>query len=819
MDEKLPVERDSRVYGPFIGIDSFAPDLPTVRSIEAKGDEDEFGLEHLWGILRRQVWFILAAFCLVIGAAAVYTWRQVPVWQASTLIRIEEERSRIGGQAALFPQLLGESQLETEMRVVATAPILSRVVETLDLNFQVLEPADIARRHLFSEFAFERSTRGVTYKVSRLGENRYQLESVGPADFTFRRSFRSGDRLVVPDGFFVLAPESQLREAGIEPPVHLTVRTIEFDVAVSALRNGLTITRPDREASLFQLSYQGTDRYLVRNLVNEVAAAFIAQRRSIQKTEARSTVAFLQEQTGQIQTQLEAAENALQEFREEEQVVAPESEAEEQVRRLAEFQAERYRLAAERDALRNLLWNIRSSTGARPDYLRLVAFPTFLTNETIHNLVRSLTTAEQRRTALRERWTENHPGVVALDLQIEQLEERLGAIGRNYLQSLDDQIASSDAVLTRFGSDLENIPGIEIQYARLERQTLLLANLHSLLQQHLREAEISEAVEDPSVRVVEPAVLPRTPVRPKPKRNFVLSAILGLMLGGGLAYAREHMDKSIHSDDDVYRALGFPVLSRVPHLPLAGEKSPRRGRLVAGRQGSLLAESYRTLRTNVWFFRPGAGNLGAREMLVTSPGARDGKTITAGNLAVTFAQQGRRTLLVDADLRRSCLHQVFAVDRKPGLSEFLGGQIGFEDLVLPTDVENLFLVPAGIGPPNPAELIGSPLMDYVIQRARDSYETIIFDSPPVLAVTDATILGRKLYGVILVVRADCTHRKAAQDALEQLTQVGAQVLGVVVNDAKANGRYGYRYSYYYDYYAKDQEQAQGRDLKHLIPFS
>jgi hypothetical protein len=520
-------------------------------------------------------------------------------------------------------------------------------------------------------------------------------------------------------------------------------------------------------ASLFRIAYEGTDRWLARNLVNEVAAAFIEQRKDVQKTEARSTVAFLQDQAYEIQTQLEAAENALQAFREDRQVVALASEASEQVRRLAQLQTERTALAAERSSLSNLLTDIRSAGGPTPDFTRLVAFPTFLQNPTFQNLVQSLTEAERNRTELRARWTESHPGVVALDQEIAQLKDRLGDIGQNYLRSLTDQIASLDAVLVRFGSDLEEIPARELQFARLERQATLLADLYAVLQQRLKEAEVTAAVEDPSVRVVEPAVLPREPVKPRKALNMALASVMGLMLGLGLAFVRQALDKTLRSDEDVGLMLGAPVLSRVPHFAQCL------------RQGAPLQDPGDV----PWgHLPPGGGVPGAAlvHLLCRHGGQRQAGA--AGHQPRGPGREERHLLQPGHRLRpagdqhppggRGPEAEHPAPHLRPGGGPGPGGvppgQAPGAQPHRTTQVPNLMVVPAGRTPPNPAELLGHPRMDTLLNEARGFFDAIVFDSPPVLAVTDATILATKLKGVVLVVRSDRTHKQAAEDALEQL---------------------------------------------------
>lgn len=762
---------------------------------------DEIGLEDLWRMVCRQWWVILAVFAVVVGATAVYTWTLTPVWQASALIRVHEQS--MGGAAVLFPDMAGTSDLETEMLVARTRPVLASVVQDLALSFQLREPAGLPRHFVVSHVQMGRDASAAEYEITRLDTDRWSLRTrsggVGPLDL----EFGPGEAMEIPGGAFTLFTEEEIRgwgEAWV--PERMVIRTLDFDHAVDRLQAQVSVSRPDRMASLFRIAYEGTDRWLARNLVNEVAGAFIEQRKEVQKTEVRSTVAFLQEQSYEIQTQLEAAENALQAFREDRQVVALASEASEQIRRLAQLQTERTALGAERTALSNLLTDIRGSGDQAPDFTRLVAFPTFLRNPTFQNLVQSLTEAERSRTELRARWTESHPGVVALDQEIAQLKARLGDIGQNYLRSLNDQIASLDAVLVRFGSDLEEIPARELQFARLERQTTLLAELYAVLQQRLKEAEVAAAVEDPTVRVVEPAVLPRTPVKPRKALNMALASVMGLMLGLGLAFVRQALDKKVRSDEDVGLMLGTPVLSRVPHLPPANTKGPRSRTLVTYHEGtSLPAEAFRTLRSSI-FFADLDGN-GKRELVVTSPGARDGKSVTSCNLAIAFAQQGLNTLLVDGDLRRSALHLTFDLGDAPGLTEYLQGKLPVHNLIRTTQVPNLVVAPAGGTPPNPAELLGNEKMDELLEEARGFFDAIVFDSPPVLAVTDATILASKLRGVVLVVRSDRTHKQAAEDALEQLRMARARVLGVVVNDTQGGGRYGYRYSYYHEYYGED----------------
>jgi tyrosine-protein kinase Etk/Wzc len=744
------------------------------------------------------------------AAAAFWTWTRAPVWEAASTLRVEERNGELPAEERAL--LLGRpaGQIETEMRVLEARPVRLQVVDRLSLGFRVVEPAEVPRDVLFDHVAAGASAPEARYRVSREGDDRWTLARIGEDGETASRSVSAGDTVELSGASFVLAADSALREAGVEPPGEIRVRTVPPSKAAGALEKALTVRRPDPDARLIAVRYRGTDRHLVREVPDAVVAAFLQRRRRVQNTEARSTVAFLEDQTSRIRTQLEAAEEELQRFRERERVVAPAAQAEAQVKQRAEMRARRSELAAERDALSRLVRGLEGPEAPSVD--RVATFPTFIRNQGVQSLFESLVQTREEKAAMLQRRTEDHPEVVALQERIDQLEGQLAGIGRDYLASLNEQIASLDAQLARFGSRLEEVPAQEVQLARLERRTELLTELHTTLQKRLKEAQVREAVEDPSIRVVEAAVLPGEPVSPKPFRNMAFAGFLGLVLGVGLAFVREYTDRSIRSDDEVDRMLGTPLLSRIPRVPDTGENYPRQNGLVTAGQGdSLPAESYRTLRTNVRYTRAGDG---AREMVITSPGARDGKSITASNLAIAFAQQGLATALVDADMRRSVQHDAFNVGRDPGLADYLANGADLLDVTRRTGVDGLRLVPSGARPPNPAELLDGPRMAEFLEEARERFDALVVDTPPTLVVTDAAVVGPHLEGVLLVVRADQTDREAAVDAMLQLRRVGCDVLGVVLNDASPQGRYAYG-SEYYEYYGEDG----GKDgLRRLLPF-
>lgn len=795
MTERLPAggAGDSRDRTPASAASAGSVFAPRPESYEG----DEIDLRDIWMTLRRRRRTIFVTLALVVAAVATYTFLVTPVWYASALVRVDDSQQ----SSLISPELTalvglpgGGSQIETELRILRTRPIAEDVVDRHDLHVVVSDPKDLPRELLFAALEFGRETVKGEYEIRPARAGLYRIRSTGDDTPPLDTVFSPGESVELPGGSFVLRDLGSLTDRdGDALATEVDLRTRPFQEAVKDFLETVSTGRPDREANVLQVGYRTTDRTLVHEVPNTHAERFIERRIESQKIEARGTVAFLEAEVEDTRQQLEDIEARLQDFREGEQIVAVEAEAEAQVERLATLHTRRTQLDAERAALAGLLADIDSNAGD-PDYRRLASFPTFFQNQAVAGMLGSLIQADSARAALQTRMTPRHPDVIAIEERIDQLEGQLGSIGRNYLGSLSDQITALDTILAQFGAELESVPERQIAFARIQRQVEMLAELYTILQTRLKEAQVQEAIDDSSVRIVEHAIEPLEPVSPKPVRNLALAMMLGLVLGVVLAFVREYMDKRLHSSDRIEALYGLPTMARIPGMVLGDGRDDRKGALVAlDDSQSVGAESFRNLRTNVRFVRKGRG---ADELVVTSPSPGEGKSLTAANLAVTLAQQGRPTLLLDADMRRPVLHLKFDAPQAPGLSDCLLADELIEDAIRPTMLESLFVLPAGSQPPNPAELLDSAQMDRLLETLRTRYDAVIIDSPPVLAVTDSAVLAPKTDGVILVVRAEKTDKDAIALAIQQLRQVGTEILGIVVNDAKAEGAYEAYHEYY-----------------------
>jgi tyrosine-protein kinase Etk/Wzc len=320
------------------------------------------------------------------------------------------------------------------------------------------------------------------------------------------------------------------------------------------------------------------------------------------------------------------------------------------------------------------------------------------------------------------------------------------------------------------------------------------------------------------------------PIRPNRQSAIVTGALIGLAIGIGIVVLLSFLDTTIRTPDEVEihnvsLLATIPVINH-PSQPLAlsaEAATAERPKFTPHRASHLdpqsaVAEAYRTLRTTVLF---SSLDRNIQVLAVTSSAPQEGKSTTSSNIGIVMAQNGKKTLLVDADLRRPILHSVYGIPREPGLTNLLFERTTFEEAIKSTDVENLYVLPCGIIPPNPAELLGSQRMGQLIAKLREEFDVVVIDTPPVVAVTDALLLSHSADATILVARADVTRVDAMLRAMDSIERSGAGLLGVVLNNFNVANAYGsyYKYYQYYHYYSSNgAPQKSSGFLDTFFPF-
>ena len=359
------------------------------------------------------------------------------------------------------------------------------------------------------------------------------------------------------------------------------------------------------------------------------------------------------------------------------------------------------------------------------------------------------------------------------------------------------------------------------QYDRLKRNVERQTKVFDVILDRMKEVDLTKDVRVTNVSLKQQAEVPRMPISPNKKRALLLGLFLGLMLGVVAAYGLEHLDDTVKTPEDVERQLQVPWLGYVPRIRSASRDTDglaARARLTLDNPTSYESEAFRSIRTNVHFSAP-PGDL--KSLVVTSAAPQEGKTVVATNLAVSFARAGRRVLLVDADLRRPMVHKALGISRKPGLADVIiqGTTVEKTVQLLNPDgaegLENLHVLTAGSHVPSPSELLGSVRAGDVMDALEASYDIVIYDSSPALFTADAAPLFHRCQGIILVVRAAKCRRKTAALTIKRLTGIGGHLIGVVLNDVRpavlhtyGDGGYYYNAGYYRHYEQTPEEDTE-----------
>jgi non-specific protein-tyrosine kinase len=375
--------------------------------------------------------------------------------------------------------------------------------------------------------------------------------------------------------------------------------------------------------------------------------------------------------------------------------------------------------------------------------------------------------------------------------------------------SIDADLKATQAQINSVQVQVETLSGLPSRTAAQDAELATLeGRLVSLRSTYATLLSFSSGNASNLLSVVEPAVAPIAPVSPKPLLNTLLAAVLGLLIAAGIAFTSEHLDDGIRDSDAVQEVVGLSTLGAIARMN--GDKGRseiyRLAALLYPRSG--VAEAYRTLRTSIEFASVDAP---IRALLVTSSLPGEGKTITATNLAVVFAQAGRRVLLVDADLRKPGVHVVFDLPNAHGLTTLLrSDEVSLDAIAQGTEQANLRILTTGPLPPNPAELLGSQRMRAILERLKAACDLLIFDSPPLQAVTDSAILSSFLDGTLFVIDAGRGHRGAVRQSREVLAKAGANVLGAVLNRIPARARSDYA-DYYGGYYGSEGTEKRAAE--------
>ncbi len=690
--------------------------------------------EYLW-IFYKHRWAILTFFVVTVALTFIYNSIARPEYRSSTLVLIEKENNNI-----------------VDFKEIYAIDITSK--EFYQTQYSILAGRFIARE--------------VMGKL-KLWEH---------PEFTRKR----------PDGI-----ADDMSEAELE----------QFEIArkekiINIFLDRLDV-KPVRNTQLLRVSFISASPAIAADVANAVVETYMDYTLSTKIKANVGASGALRRQISEEREKLKESEKLLQGYKEKYKIISLEEEKQITIQRLAAHSSNLVRAENERIETQ-AKYQIAIGMLEDPDHAGSI--PEVMQSAFIAKLKTDEAVFSENLSEILRKFGSKHPQVMALNDKIRTVREKIldeilrvvDSLKSKYDVALRKEWALKEELL-RLKEESQNLGKHVVAYNVLARDVQTNKQVYEILLKRLKETNISGGMQTTNVRVLDPAVTPTYPFRPKRMFNLLLAIFFGFFMGPVIAVVFEFLDNSIKNPEDVDRYLKIPYLGPVPNFQEhENSGSGNRDAMLVTflNPKSIAAEAYRSIRTSIIFSSSKERNT----LLVTSSNPSEGKSITSSNLAVTMAQNGARTLLIDMDFRRPVIHKVFGIPQEKGLSNILVGDAELEDVLTHTEIPNLDIIPSGHIPPNPAELLSSEGLRAYMDIFKDRYDRVIIDSPPILAATDPVVISTYVDEVLLVIKTGETSRELAHVAIEKLRHVKANLLGTVLNSViTGQGNY-YQYQYY-----------------------
>jgi exopolysaccharide transport family protein len=710
-------------------------------------------------ILIKRKWVAIGTTVLIVGAVAIATLRSTPIYEAVGSIAINKSDPMLinfkdsGSEGVEY---YDPSDLDTEARILRSDLLALQVIRQLNLD-------------RLPEF-------GGTGKTS-------------PSTIPMTTDTLSDDA----------------------PKTSQALATFKGSLRVSVVPN----TR------IIDIFYRSPDRELAARIVNTLTSTYIEQNFKTRFESTMQTSDWLSKQLVDLQMKVETSQEKLVQYQKDHEILGTDEKQNITTEKLDTLNKELTAAESTRMQKESLY---RLVEAGNPDSVSAAASSSLVsgagtssTSSLLERLREQQADLKIQAAQLSTQFGPSYPKVAQLNGQLKEIDVQIqiemhkvvAHLRSDYQAALQQENMLRDA-LEKQKKEANQLNESAIEYSLLKRDVDSNRTLYEGLLEKLKEAGVTAGLKSNSFRVVDVARVPTFPVEPSLPRNVAFALALGLSTGVGLAFLLEGVDNTVRTPEQAQAISGLPSLGIIPMGSRAVlDTITRRARLALApssevvelitqaRPQSQMAESYRALRTSLLLTSVGAP---PKVILVTSALPQEGKTTTSINVAIVLAQKGSRVLLIDADLRRPSIHKTLGMPPRAGLSNVLTGNACLEDTIVETSIwPNLFVLPAGTPPPNPAELLASATMKDVLASLKENYDHVVVDTPPTLSVTDAVVVSAQAEAVVLVVRSGQTTKQALRRAKELLTNVNARISGVLLNAVDLRSP---DYNYYYEYQGK-----------------
>jgi len=744
-------------------------------------------------------WFAIALFISISIAYGINRWSEEVYTVSSTILIKDDQFGGVNaGLTSIFPSteaFKSQQNLKNEIGILKSFNLNYRVMQELP-EFSVVYTSvgrrGIAESRMYKTSPFivvydslEKQTSGQKINIRILTESRYRLEINGGRHFEKELVF--GERFNE-EGFDFVISLIDREKYRYDPDASNKYYFYFLSPVTLAnqYRGKLSITPIEEEASLVTLTTTGFVTEQEADYLNSLMKVYLEFGLEYKNQTAAQTIEFIEKQLGTISDSLHIAENDLESFRLVNQLIDISSEGAVIQDKLEQIDAERTRLTMQKNYYEYLKDYIESKRESADIIAPSVVG---VTDQLLIRLVDELAELQKQKRQLSMNLYESSEPLRILEANISNARSAISENVNNGLLTIGKSLEDADKRLKEIEQEIRKLPSTERQMINIQRKFDINNTVYTFLLEKRAEAGIAKASNVPDNRIIDYAgYFNSARIKPKERQNMMMAIIFGLLFPVIGILLIDYLNNKIIDKKDVEKGTKAPVIGFISHNTLKTEIP------VAEKPGSALSESFRSVRTNLKYFLKDITN---PVIAVSSTITAEGKTFISANLAAIIATLGKKVLLVVLDLRKPRAHKIFGIVSDEGISKFLIGESKIEDILVKTEVENLWYTPAGPVPPNPAELIESPAMKDFIDRAKKKFDYIIIDTPPVAIATDALLVSPFTDFYIFVVRQRYTSKNTLGLIEELHRNENIQSLGIVINDISLSGYYGYglRYGY------------------------
>jgi succinoglycan biosynthesis transport protein ExoP len=739
-----------------------------------QNEEETIELRDYLRVIRKRKWTIITCVAVIVISVAIHSFTAIPIYEAATRLIIDKENPNVVSiQEVMAVDASGTDYYQTQYKIIESRTVAREVIKRLHLDESKEFFPEPKNDFISSLRQSMRDT--ITYwkdSIASLLRTEHDISSY------------TGE------------------ESDADSPL---VSSFISRIGVSPIRN----------SRLVDVSFQAKDPVLAATIVNTLAKTYIDQNLEIKLRAVQDAVGWLHTRIQEEREKVERAEQALLRYKEEHDIITDFSSDVEKVtaQKLAQLNTQVVEAESKRVEAETRYKQAMAMVGT-PDMLDSI--PEVLNNELIRQIKSMEVDLYKRMSELSKKYGQKHPKMMAIASELKTLQKRkteevnrvINSLKNEYEVARAKQNSLKDALATQKDESLQ-LNKKAIQYGVLRREAESAKHMYDLLIKRFKEASVTEDMRTGNIRIVDRAEVPNHPVRPNKRRSLLLALIVGLAAGVGLAFFFEYLDNTIKLPEDVKQHLKIPYLGPVPLFNSDKPDNPDDGihpnLVTLHSPKSSASESYRGIRTSVLF---SSAESVPQVFLISSAAPKEGKTITTANLAVAMAQADGKTMILDCDMRRPTINELFGISKDVGISNLLVGGGSAKETIVHTRIPNLDIIPCGPIPPNPSEMLGSARTLTLLNGLRKLYAHILIDSPPSTAVTDAVVLSKSVDGVVMVVRSGDTAREIVKNGLTQFGAVGSNILGAVLNGVDMKGNGYYYYQYYYYYYSEDGQKKK-----------